>query len=55
MLKQDSGVYACIAEDVVRYNLGEVGGALFWGLGVGAVFGGLEARGFLGVGARPKG
>jgi hypothetical protein len=24
MLKQDSGVYACIAEDDVRYNLGEV-------------------------------
>jgi hypothetical protein len=24
MLKQDDGVYACIAEDDVRYNLGEV-------------------------------
>lgn len=24
MIKQDSGVYACIAEDAVRYNLGEV-------------------------------
>ena len=24
MLKQDSGEYACIAEDVARYNLGDV-------------------------------
>jgi hypothetical protein len=24
MLRQDSGEYACIAEDAVRYNLGEV-------------------------------
>jgi hypothetical protein len=24
MLRQDSGEYACIAEDVVRYNLGEL-------------------------------
>jgi hypothetical protein len=24
MLKQDNGEYACIAEDTVRYNLGEV-------------------------------
>jgi len=24
MLKQDSGEYACIAEDLTRYNLGEL-------------------------------
>ena len=24
MLKQDSGEYACIAEDMARYNLGDV-------------------------------
>jgi hypothetical protein len=32
MLKQDNGVYACIAEDAVRYNLGEVRAAGLGGI-----------------------
>lgn len=34
MLKQDSGVYACIAEDAVRYNLGEVKEELMAAMGL---------------------
>ncbi|KAI8470773.1 MAG: hypothetical protein J3K34DRAFT_419381 [Monoraphidium minutum] len=34
MLKQDSGVYACIAEDTVRYNLGEVKEELMAAMGL---------------------
>lgn len=34
MLKQDSGVYACIAEDSVRYNLGEVKEELMAAMGL---------------------
>lgn len=34
MLKQDSGEYACIAEDLVRYNLGEVKEELLAAMGL---------------------
>ena len=34
MIKQDSGVYACIAEDAVRYNLGEVKEELMAAMGL---------------------
>ena len=34
MLKQDNGVYACIAEDAVRYNLGEVKEELMAAMGL---------------------
>lgn len=34
MLKQDSGEYACIAEDTLRYNLGEVKEELMAAMGL---------------------
>jgi hypothetical protein len=34
MLKQDSGEYACIAEDKVRYNLGDVKEELMAAMGL---------------------
>lgn len=34
MLKQDSGEYACIAEDRVRYNLGDVKEELMAAMGL---------------------
>jgi hypothetical protein len=34
MLKQDSGDYACIAEDRVRYNLGDVKEELMAAMGL---------------------